>query len=203
MPVKTAAFVLGLSGLFTALSYTAWAAFAVGLALLLFEGRYEKAVYKSGILIALLVLILTLNLNNWKLGDDLSSLPSISKRAELLTAGKEIVLSQNPLFGVGINNQTVVIEKFLMLTNYLRFVQPTHNVYVLLASEIGMLGVLLYAAVFVYSVYQVVRGGRFVVFVSLVLVVLLSSFDHYFLTIHQTLLLFWVLLGIANTQNKV
>jgi len=197
-----AAFFFGVCGLVVTFSYIAWVAGIVGMFLLLLEGRGRRFAYWAGSGLAVLVFLAALNLNYWKLGEYLTVLPSVSKRVELLKAGKGIVLSENPFFGVGINNQTVVIEKFLVLTNYLRFVQPTHNVYVLLAGEIGILGVALYCVLLAYSVYRAVKLDRFIVFVSLVLIVLLSSFDHYFFTIHQTLLLFWVTLGIANSLGR-
>ena len=197
-----AAFFFGVCGLVVTFSYIAWVAGIVGMFLLLLEGRGRRFAYWAGSGLAVLVFLAALNLNYWKLGEYLTVLPSVSKRVELLKAGKDIVLSENPFFGVGINNQTVVIEKFLVLTNYLRFVQPTHNVYVLLAGEIGILGVALYCVLLAYSVYRAVKLDRFIVFVSLVLIVLLSSFDHYFFTIHQTLLLFWVTLGIANSLGR-
>jgi hypothetical protein len=45
------------------------------------------------------------------------------------------------------------------------------------------------------------RGYKNIIFISLTQVILLGSMDHYFFTIHQTHLLFWLILGLSFSES--
>ncbi len=119
-------------------------------------------------------------------------------------------IRERPVFGLGIGNFV-----WYLFNNY-RFqefwlYQPVHNLYLLIASEIGILGLI----IFLIFLWKVLFGrikdfflGKINI-ISLCFLFLVSCFlllgliDHYFWTIQQSRLLFWVALGmIAGLSFK-
>ena len=76
----------------------------------------------------------------------------------------------------------------------IRFTQPVHNIYVLVLSEAGILS-LIFFGLFLYEKLKASRGN-FLLYVSIIQILFLGTFDHYFFTAQQTQLLFWLVLGL-------
>jgi len=126
---------------------------------------------------------------------------SFLRRAELNWIALEII-KDHPLLGVGLNNFTVAMNKYGQVSGWTRFLQPVHNVYLLLAAEIGLVGLSLFLCL-LFSSFKILassfRASKFhrLLLISLTQVVLLSFVDHYFWTLQQTSLLFWLVLGLV------
>lgn len=187
-------FLSGLLGLVLTFSYFSWTAALLGTALLLAESK--KHFRTLLILIFITTSLCGLLINKIPFPSYLLENPSVYKRVELLEAGYRAISAENYTFGTGINSSTVFIERFLEPSSYLRFVQPPHNVFVLLASEVGIVGLALFLIIFVNALVQS-KQKNFFIFVTLLQILFLSSFDHYFVTIHQPFLLLWLTLGLA------
>lgn len=115
------------------------------------------------------------------------------------------MLDDNALFGVGLNNFTAKVEDYLPKSQVLRFIQPTHNIFVLLFSEVGLFGFVSFLLLFMFVLFSLLSqsfGIPAILFITLLQFVLLGSFDHYLLTIHQMQLLFWLTVGFALTYTK-
>lgn len=106
---------------------------------------------------------------------------SISRRVGLMDAALKMIESK-PLFGVGLNNFTVVLEEYSTPQEFVRFVQPVHNSLWLYLAETGVVGLLLFWRI----CKKCMRYFRLKP-VALALIPLLSL-DHY-LTTNQTGLL--------------
>ena len=78
---------------------------------------------------------------------------SVTVRLEQYKATFDMILD-NPLFGVGLNNGTAMKEHYVHVSYDERdpdtqfYLEPTHNLYLSLTSEIGVIGGLLYFAFF-------------------------------------------------------
>ena len=78
---------------------------------------------------------------------------SVTVRFEQYKATFEMILD-NPVFGVGLNNGTGMKEKYVHVSYDERdpdtqfYLEPTHNLYLSLTSEIGLIGGLLYFVFF-------------------------------------------------------
>ncbi|HLD51508.1 hypothetical protein A3K34_04480 [candidate division WWE3 bacterium RIFOXYC1_FULL_40_10] len=118
---------------------------------------------------------------------------SYLRREEFLKSAYYLFL-EKPLYGVGHNNITLVVEKYMNVPHDLRFTQPVHNVSALIAAESGLFSFIFYI-LFVGNLF--VRKKNPTIQLLLVAVVFLSGFDHYFFTIHQTQLLFWIVAGLS------
>jgi O-antigen ligase len=108
---------------------------------------------------------------------------SLSRRAILNLAGIELFL-QHPMVGVGLSNFTIHLDKTISYGKViLPFLQPAHNVFVLLLAEVGILGI---AFVLNFRKHTWLNAR---VSVLLLMLVPLAVVDHYLFTIQTGQLL--------------
>lgn len=135
--------------------------------------------------------------------------PSIYRRGNLLLLGLHI-FSLFPLFGVGLNNSLYFMDKFFVQFSLPRFVQPVHNVYLLLLAESGIISVFLlflfFALLFkkTFLLLEREESGKYPRLLLALLATFLFSafFDHYLLTSQQILLLFCLTVGLVLQYNS-
>ena len=132
---------------------------------------------------------------------------SVTERIILASAALRMVLA-HPIFGVGPNNFIVALPHFLQNDVFL---QPVHNIYLLVLAEQGFLGFLFFC-LFLLLVGKVLLltwkravGGeklRLLFLAGALLVILLAGlFDHYFLTLQQGQLLCALVIGIILREG--
>lgn len=197
--------------LFLTKSYTAWVAFVAGFLLLFFIRLSRSVRLMSWMFLLLTVAIILTGLlfpfySKRALmllpNDSITSTLSVERRSALLQASYRM-FSQKPFFGWGINSFTYSFEPFYNRSDVVRFLQPVHNVYALVAVETGFFGAILYISLIAFSIYRITRNGGWFYSVALLQIVALSSFDHYFFTIPQTQLLsiLTLLMGLTYTKD--
>lgn len=102
---------------------------------------------------------------------------SIKRRVVLNQASLEM-FQDNPIFGVGINNFTLNIEKYLPSAKsgeIVRFVQPAHHLLFLILAEGGLLLLLI--------LFLLIRQSQIDKFYQKTMILLaIASLDHYLLT---------------------
>ncbi|MFC1647130.1 O-antigen ligase family protein [Patescibacteria group bacterium] len=107
------------------------------------------------------------------------------------------IFSENPLLGVGNGNFLVALPKFIF-SREINFLQPVHNVYLLLLSELGVFGVLVIG----YFVYKIILNKRkitslkSVYLLSLGMWLVLGFIDHYPITLQQGQILTTLLIAL-------
>lgn len=110
-------------------------------------------------------------------------------------AGKMFI--NNPLFGVGLNNFIPSISGNIVAGTSL-FLQPVHNIYLLLLTEAGVVGF----AVFIYLTEKLLTTKINIIYIlPIVFVMLAGFFDHYWFTLQQNQLLLAFLLGVTLWKN--
>jgi len=118
---------------------------------------------------------------------------SFSQRLELVKISFQLI-KQNPLLGVGLNNFIVNLPKFQQ--GQILWLQPVHNIYLLVAAETGIIGLL----IFLWSLFLTFKKLLYpytpILLYSYISILLLGFFDHYWLTLQQTQLLFAIILGL-------
>lgn len=75
---------------------------------------------------------------------------NVSNRSQIWRAGLE-VYSESPLLGVGVGNFT------LATTPILGYTIPAHNAYVLILTELGIVGILLFLSIFAVTLLPLLR----------------------------------------------
>lgn len=108
---------------------------------------------------------------------------SFSRRNQL-TQMALAMFQDKPLTGVGLNNFTAVMDGYGYVPAATRWLQPVHNIYLLLLAETGLVGVIGWAYLLAKT-----RLSK-----PLLLLLFLGLFDHWPLTLQQGLLLFFLFL---------
>lgn len=120
------------------------------------------------------------------------------------------VMTANP-FGVGIGNQVLYsvdngIFKYFGLTHLWEW-EPVHNLYLLIGSEIGLVGLLSFLAFLAIVVWHAIKHSadlpELAVLGLLVAVMTLGLFDHYLWTIQPGRLMLWLAVGLALSHFTV
>ena len=117
---------------------------------------------------------------------------SFSRRSQL-TQMAVAMFKDRPLTGVGLNNFTVVMDQYGYIPATTRFLQPVHNIYLLLLSETGLIGFLGFGYLLFKGRTLLCSKGRSL-FTDKVrpfaILLFLGLFDHWPLTLQTGLLLF-------------
>lgn len=117
---------------------------------------------------------------------------SFTLRNKLTTVSLEMIKTY-PLFGVGINNFLVNLPDMAKIQT-VKELQPVHNIFLLLASETGIVG-FGFLIWFIVKTYKKIEntsiGWQVKSYKHILLLILfvLGSFDHYFFTLQQGQLL--------------
>ncbi len=99
------------------------------------------------------------------------------------------IFAEHPIFGIGVNN-FIPYAADNLLAGASRFLQPVHNVYLLLLTETGLVGFVGWVVLFGYPL------KNFQIKIVWLAVLFLGLFDHYFLTSPQGLRLWWLVWGL-------
>lgn len=125
------------------------------------------------------------------------------------TVAERILLSQaaldithtHPLTGVGSANFIPSLaEKNIISIGQVRLLQPAHNVFLLILSENGLPGLLIFTFLLFKLVEKVSKPPG--LFLSIALLVYLSI-DHFFWTLHQGQMLFFLTAALIYSCKKV
>lgn len=130
---------------------------------------------------------------------------SLVQRMELNKISLQLI-KQSPLTGVGLNNFVVRISEFWRQP--VLWLQPVHNIYLLVAAETGVVGLLIFLY-FLLLTYKKIKKFptpyKSIFLYVLISILLLGFFDHYWLTLQQNQLLLTILLGLIwiDKTNKI
>ena len=174
---------LSLVTLFLTFSLSAW------LALVLIIIPFFLYRLKPILLVGYAVLIISLIAGFFGNFEFLAPQTSFDRRSQL--AGMAIKMVQDsPLIGQGLNNFTVVMDQYGIIAATTRFLQPVHNIYLLILAETGILGLFGFG----YLIVCAFRSPRPAVLkLSLFTLLFLGLFDHYPFTLQQGMLLLFLL----------
>lgn len=118
---------------------------------------------------------------------------AIVQRQELIVSSL-LMTKDNFLLGVGVNNYFFNLPSYLLFQKEF-FFQPVHNIFLLILSQTGILG-LFFFLWFLKKTYFFIKKTskkKDILFIKLLLfflVLTMGLFDHYFLTLQQGQLLF-------------
>jgi O-antigen ligase len=186
-----AVFILGTVTLFFTLSKFAWLSFLFAIIFWFLLKQRSKAVsWIIALFFCIFAFSFTLPL--WRGISLINDHPSYYRRADLLESSYQL-FKIKPLFGVGYGTSTAYIDHYLPPKNDIRFAQPPHNIFVLILVEAGIFAFISYLLFFTEKLR--LAKAKPLLLLSLLQVLFLGSFDHYFFTMHQTHLLLWLILG--------
>jgi O-antigen ligase len=204
--------VIGTAALFITLSRSAillWLVYLIILFGLSLVEKYKKRNFNSlqVVLTALIILGIVAIMvvqNNFIVQRFLTtnlSDASLVQRQELATQSLNMFW-KSPIFGVGINNFFNNLKIGISEQNNF-LIQPVHNIFLLILSETGIVGLLFAIYIFIKGIALAVKNkqkGKY--FLLLIFaVIILGMFDHYFLTLQQGQLLLSLVIGLLIAKS--
>ena len=176
------------------------------------------------ILLLIILIISNLSLVQARFGDNLLNNSgklldnsAISDRNFYNNVSRETIC-ENFVLGSGLGTYIFQIDGYLEKNNIEQELQPwqyqpAHNIYFLIASEIGIVGLLFFLLFITYVISDSIRnvsretflGARklnyflFAIFISFLFI---GLFDHYFWTLQQGRLIFWLILGMMLINSS-
>jgi len=175
-------------------------------------------------LLLIFLIISNFSIIQARIGDDLLSngrLPdnsAISDRSFYNNVSRETI-SENFVFGSGLGTYIFQIDDFVRNKEINQILQPwqyqpAHNIYLLFASEVGAIGLIFF---FLFMVYVIlgsikivsretildIRKLNYFLIAILVSFLFIGLFDHYFWTLQQGRLMFWLILGLILVGSNI
>lgn len=127
---------------------------------------------------------------------------SIVQRENLIRSSISMI-NDHPIFGVGLNNFLVNLPSYQKPYSPLFYLQPVHNLFLLIAAETGIIG-LGFFIWFLFLTYKRIMSQPLIhnsLFIILSSILILGMFDHYFLTLQQGQLLLALVFGLCWSKE--
>ncbi|MBI4281403.1 O-antigen ligase family protein [Candidatus Uhrbacteria bacterium] len=182
-------FIILVTGLFFTFSRAAWIAFFFGLIIYAVQTKAwrEKIFLQFALLLVVTATVLTVlffPLIHTRVGG--GSRLEIKSNQERTTGYREAIqlIKRHPFLGVGIGNYTVAVARELRPNNPAWSYQPAHNIFLLIISELGFIGL---ALLFVF--FWRLKNLQLTTYNLLLPLFILSFFDHSLWTLHSGILL--------------
>ena len=118
---------------------------------------------------------------------------SFQERVHLIKVALGMI-KESPLTGIGLNNFIPHLSNFGN-GGEIYLLQPVHNLFLLVAAETGLVGLLIFLWLLILTYKKLLRPLRYAPCASLTAILLLGLFDHYWLTLQQNQLLLAVVFG--------
>ena len=115
---------------------------------------------------------------------------SVDQRLVLASKAGEL-FGRSPLVGVGLGN---FIPASLNR-------QPVHNIFLLVATETGVVGLFLLSYFLIMSFRNSLKIRNWKLVISILAILLIGLADHYWLTLQQTQLLFGIVIGASLSKD--
>lgn len=129
-----------------------------------------------------------------------TQLATISERITLIQAATDIA-AKNPIFGVGSGNFIASLATLNLFTlTQIRLLQPVHNVFFLILSENGLIGLLIFSYLLFAVAKFAITPQKIALFITLLV---LASFDHFLWTLQQGQLLLWLSIAVIASRQQV
>ena len=229
-----ASYFLLLTSLFFTFSRGAWLGLAVGVFIMLALMVVKKDLLGQKKLLQIILMSSVLIFILFSQFQDLvSTRLSNSARLEVKSNVERIesykdsweMIKGNWLFGVGVGNYTkynanLQINANAANTNYANkcqstnceYVQPVHNVFLLVWAEIGIIGLLFFIALLLrvascelrvmrYALCVVNCESRVASCALLIAMIIMFTIDHWWWSLHFGIFLFWMILGLAIRES--
>lgn len=190
-------------GIFASFSRMAWLAAGITvLAFVVYELFHTKQKNKIWLILAISFVSCATILGFWSqyLLNRTGNIDpvSISSRGMLNDMSMELV-KQNLLLGTGQGNYISGLQQMFHVEPWQY--QPAHNIFLVILAQLGMLGLGLFVKL-LYETFSKAKGAKgqtiaWVLCFTAGIFIIMGQFDHYFVTIQQGRLIFFLVLGFT------
>lgn len=194
--------------------FIAFAGLCFRVTFILFKEKYESdKILEFKLRNIMLIFLITIFIFSIFYSQEVLSRLSLSPHDEAVAFriyyGKEALNSAVNWFGVGAGN---FVNWFMLHQPYHPkwFYQPVHNIYLLIFSETGLIGLVAFSLFLAMLIFNFIQKNRFQLVSMSIFTVFLSFlfigfFDHFLWTLQQGRFMFWFVLALLNYNylNKV
>jgi len=203
-------FFIFITALFFTFSRGAWlAVLAGGLFMLISfvikrDLKSQKEMLIAILLSSILIGVLFFQYNELvitRLGDN--SRLEIKSRIERVASYNEAlqIIKKYPLTGVGLGNYTLALSREIPNQESFYY-QPTHNVFLLVCAETGIIGLLFFVLInlslLIFS-FKKMNDRAVAIIIALIVIM---SLDHWLFSLHFGVLFFWLVLGLMISEKE-
>jgi O-antigen ligase len=193
------------AGLFFSFSRSAWLAFIFGLGFIVALTVVKKNLKGQK---SLAEIILVMGITIFILFNLFSNLVIVRLTAqgrlenksqnERLVSYQESwqIIKNNLFFGSGIGNYIAALMQEIKRDEPSYFYQPVPNIFLLLLSEIGVVGLIFFIS-FLIAIFVQKNSNKSI----LITLIILTLFDHWLWSLHFGILFFWLLAGLIIVDN--
>jgi len=201
--------------LLTTFSRSSFLALFIGTILIVFYFLFfEKSKKKKDLLVIFYALVIITSIFSVAYSNIISSRSNIHSRLEkkslddrgaYLNDARKII-NKNFFTGVGLGNYTEISRKNNS-QNKIWEIQPVHNIYLLIFSEIGLFGfsILIFFIIFtLLEIFKIVKErntNRVIFSAILISLLMLSFFDHWLWTTPFGIITFWLILAFSQEKD--
>lgn len=202
-------FAILMMGLFLSFSRIAIISFIfTSLAMLVFllfaknKKMTEMNILCKAVLLTVAIFISCLVIFNKELLSRFSDSDSVAQRIFHVDVFKDAI-AHSPVFGVGVGNfVNYFYGNFPGLAEWQY--QPVHSLFLLITAETGVIGGLLFILFLGYNIHAFVSKNTHDLFGIIILFgvinfLIIANFDHYFWTLQQGQILFWLSMGLLSS----
>lgn len=125
---------------------------------------------------------------------------AVQERMKLLNLAW-LMFRKFPLTGVGLNNFLVFLPRFWS-EQQVYFLQPVHNIFLLIGAESGLVGLLVFVWFLWLTIKRALKAKRLLFLLALILILFTGLFDHYWFTLPQNQLLATLVFGLLWGKMK-
>lgn len=197
--------------LFFSFSRGAWIAFGAGILAIIFLSAVYREYACLKILEKILIVFLIVFLISSFLYKDLVTTrlfgetrlenKSNTERMASFRDAKNII-ANNWLLGGGVGNYGLLLKESMPSTQPSYFYQPAHNVFLLIWSEIGVVGLILFLMIFQYLFRDGWRQKDFTTISILISIIIMMMVDHWWWSLHFGVLFFWLVVGLGYSKEE-
>ncbi len=126
---------------------------------------------------------------------------SVSERLFLAKNALQLI-KERPLLGVGLGNFIPAQTTLSFPRGQYNFLQPVHNIYLLIATEAGLVGLGVFVIALLYLIKLARLKSSSFLFFALCAILFLGFFDHYWLTLKQNFFLAAVIVGVIIGRKR-
>ena len=193
------------AALFFTFSRSAILASSLGLLVII---SYNSRQWKK-LLAPLIIIMITISACYWHYGYIYQARFVANSRLETKSNTERVDLTKNSLaliknkdlLGSGINNFGLAVHEQIDNKQSAFWYQPVHNVFLLIAAEIGILGLASFLLIVFWSFKNSYQAKNYLQLALGSTLLCLMFFDHYLWTGAFGIYLFWLMLGLAGRQD--
>lgn len=175
--LKNILLVLSILGIFLTFSRVAWLGY-----ILMWVCVYGKNIKTIRLFLSISIILILEEIFLGRFVNLYQDTQPIAER-NLLISNAFDIFNRSPVFGAGLGNFLPQLTSF-QKPPYL--FQPVHNFWLMILAETGIAGLTSAVVFFIKTIKKTLADKKYYLFVSLLLFLWLSWFDHYFYDIKQT-----------------